>query len=136
MSAFANQSQVVNVFATNEESRELPVTVIAYSEASGVIEILVEANQVVDDVCNYFNGSWVDTGLKIYCTFNGASTVCIAHKIVKAVCGINGAIKLYIEGDINNATKKLLTTGADIWKMVRRRDGGVELVKSGMCSIR
>lgn len=138
MSTFANSSQRQDNYpiSSNEEETELPVTVRAISESNGTLELLVEANRVVDEVCDYFNGSWMDTGLKIYCTFNGASAECLAYRIVKAACGINGAIKLYIEGNYNGATKKLLTTGADIWKMVmvgNTVEKGVKLVKSGMC---
>lgn len=138
MSTFANPSQYQNDPPTSADEKliELPVTVRVISESNGTLELLVEANRVVDEVCDYFNGSWLDTGLRIYCTFNGASAECLAYRIVKAACGINGAIRLYIEGNYNDATKKLLTTGADIWKMVmvgNTVEKGVKLVKSGMC---
>lgn len=139
MPTFAHQSQYKENPPTfvDEKVIELPVIVTVISETNGTLELLVEANRVVDEVCDYFNGSWLDTGLKIYCTFNGASAECLVYRIVKATCGINGAVRLYIEGNYNDATKKLLTTGADIWKMVmvgNTVDKGVKLIKSGMCA--
>lgn len=94
-----------------------PVEVTVLSVSNSAVEFLVEANNVVYEVCDYFNGSWLDTGLKIYCTFGGDVYTCTTYKITKMACSISGAVKLYMEGDFNNSLKKILTTGAEIWVM-------------------
>lgn len=111
-SAFAEEPERPIVPADNQ-----PVTVTVLSVSNSAVEFLVEANKVVYEVCDYFNGSWLDTGLKIYCTFGGDVYTCTTYKITKMACSISGAIKLYMEGDINNSLKKILTTGAEIWVM-------------------
>lgn len=86
------------------------------AEASGKFEIFVKANAAVDDLCNYFNGSWLNTGLKVYCSFGGDVYTCTTYKVVQAACTVNGAVRLIIEGDYNNALKRII-------------DGGVQLAK-------
>lgn len=85
------------------------------STSSTTFDILVSANQAVDDLCNYFNGSWVNTGLTLYCTFGGDVVTCTAYKIVQATCTINGAVRLYIEGNAEAALKKLLIGSAKVY---------------------
>ena len=89
----------------------------AENSASGnvIIEVLVEANAAVDDLCNYFNGSMVDQALKIYCLFNKASVVCAAYKVVKLSCSINGAVKLAIEGDWNHGVRQAIVGAAEVY---------------------
>ena len=78
------------------------------STSSTTIEILVKANRYVDDLCNYFGGSLLDSGLKIYCKFGGDVYTCTAYRVVQASCTINGAVKLVIEGDMTGALIRLL----------------------------
>ena len=82
---------------------------LAYVEStsSTTIDILVSANQYVDDLCNYFDGSLADYGLKIYCKFGGDVYTCTAYKVVKYACAVNGAVRLYIEGDTDAALIRL-----------------------------
>ena len=116
----------------NEKCNEQPFNVTILSISNSTVELLVEANEVVNEVCEYFNGSWLDTGLKIYCTLGGDVYTCTTYKITKLACSISGAIKLYMEGDINNATKKVLTTGAEIWVM-SKVGNKINLSPSNMC---
>lgn len=106
---------------------------LAYTPpASSAIEILVEANDAVYDLCNYFNGSWADTGLTLYCVFNKTSTVCLVYYAAKATCYFSEVFKLYIEGDFNNALKRTLTTAADVYKLTKTSNGYI-LSPSNMC---
>lgn len=107
---------------------------IAYNPpASSAIEILVEANNAVYDLCNYFNGSWLDTGLTLYCAFNATSTTCLIYYATKATCEFSEVIKLYLEGDFNNATKRALTSGTKIYKL-SKTNSGYKLSPSNMCT--
>ena len=133
-SAFANQLEqpIVQPTNTNDGIYEQTFTVTVISVSSSAVELLVEANNVVNEVCEYFNGSWVDYGLKIYCTLGGDVYTCTAYKITKMACSISGAIKLYLEGDINNATKRILATGAEVWAMSKVGEN-IKLSPSNMC---
>ena len=82
-------------------------------------EVLVYASDVVDDLCNYFQGSWLDYGLKIYCRFGGDVVVCTTYKIVSVACGLNGVVRLMMEGDYNNAFKRILSTSSDIFSLIK-----------------
>lgn len=110
-------------FAENEKANEmngLEIVAIYPSEAeSSTIEILVKASDAVDEFCNYFNGSWVDTGLTLYCAFGGDVYTCTAYKVVRAACGINGAVRLAIEGDYEAALKKLLTSSTTVYSIIK-----------------
>lgn len=86
---------------------------------TSTVEILVKANQYVDDLCNYFNGSWVDTGLKIYCKLGGDVYTCTAYKVVNISCSVNGAVRLAIEGDYESALKRLLTATPDVYNLYK-----------------
>lgn len=131
--AVANQPEKIVVSEnTTVDSCAIPVTVTVLSASNSVVDILVEANRVVDDVCNYFDGSWADVALTLYCSFGGDVYTCTAYKIVQAACAITGAVRLYIEGDFNNATKKVLTTGAKIWVM-SKAGSKFKLSPSNMC---
>ncbi len=92
-------------------------------EGHDVIEILVQVNQAVDDLCNYFDDSWLDTGLNIYCKLGGDIYTCTAYRIVKYTCGINGVIKLSIEGDFEGALKRALVTATDTFVLVKNARG-------------
>lgn len=90
-------------------------------EAS-VIDILVYANSAVDDLCNQFNGSWVDTALTVYCSFGGDIYTCTAYKIVQAACTVNGAVRLVIEGDTSAALKKILVGSTKVYSVSKIAD--------------
>lgn len=99
---------------------EVVVVNLSETEASSTaIELLVKASDAVDELCNYFNGSWADVGLTLYCSFGGDVYTCTAYKVVKAACGINGAIRLTIEGDYEAALKKLLTSSTTVYTVVK-----------------
>ncbi len=102
-----NGLEIVAVYPSDVES------------SSTAIEILVKASETVEELCDYFNGSWADVGLTLYCSFGGDVYTCTAHKVVKAVCGINGAIRLTIEGDYEAALKKLLTSSTTVYTVVK-----------------
>lgn len=106
----------INVFAGNNiVSSELSHE----TQDNKIIEVLVEANAALDDVCDYFNGSWVDTGLKIYCTFNKTSAVCVVYKVVKVTCHINGAVRLLIEGDWSNGIRQSLIGATEVYQLTK-----------------
>lgn len=113
------------MFAENEKANEVhSLEIVAIYPANlessaSTIEILVKASDAVDDFCNYFNGSWVDTGLTLYCAFGGDVYTCTAYKVVRAACGINGAVRLAIEGDYEAALKKLLTSSTTVYSIVK-----------------
>ncbi|MBQ7856884.1 MAG: hypothetical protein IJ348_07230 [Alistipes sp.] len=104
------------VFANG--SSNSPVNIEMEAEASAV-EILVRASDAVDDFCNYFGDSWVDVGLSLYCSFGGDIYICTIYKAVNVVCTGNDAIRLYLEGDINNALKRTLQGSSAIYKMLK-----------------
>ncbi len=91
------------------------------SDAS-VIDILVYANSAVDDLCNYFNDSWANTALTIYCSFGGDMYTCTAYKVVQAACTVNGAVKLMIEGDASAALKKMISGATKIYSVSKVSD--------------
>ena len=113
------------VFAENEKVDEVQgfEIVAVYpsnlESSASAIEILVKASDAVDELCNYFNGSWLDTGLTLYCNFGGDVYTCTAYKVVRAACGINGAVRLAIEGDYETALKKLLTSSTTVYSIVK-----------------
>ena len=113
-----------NVFANNSESG---TSVMTQSQGNGAIEVLVKANAAVDDLCDYFNDSWANTGLRIYCTFNKASMVCVAYRVVKVTCAVNGAVRLMIEGDWNGAIKQSLAGATDLYQLTKRSGNSYEL---------
>lgn len=112
-------------FAENEKTNEvngfeiIAIYPSSVESSSSTIEILVKASDAVDEFCNYFNGSWVDTGLTLYCTFFNDVYTCTAYKVVRAACGINGAVRLAIEGDYEAALKKLLTSSTTVYSIVK-----------------
>lgn len=112
-------------FAENEKTNEVNVFELiaiypsSVESSASAIEILVKASDAVDEFCNYFNGSWIDTGLTLYCAFGGDVYTCTAYKVVRAACGINGAVRLAIEGDYETALKKLLTSSTTVYSIVK-----------------
>lgn len=102
-----------SLMAQNEEQ----LLAYAASDGSSTIEFLVEANRAVDELCNYFDGSWADVGLNLYCKFGGDVYTCTIYRAVKGACTINGAIRLYLEGDINSSVKKLIRGSADMYSL-------------------
>ena len=102
------------------------------SSNASFVEILVEANRAVDDLCNYFEGSWADKGLSLYCSFGGDAYTCTIYKVAKATCSLNGAVRLYLEGDINGSLKKALSGASDIYKISKIGRSEFKLTKSNM----
>lgn len=82
------------------------------------LTVFVQASNTVDELCSYFEDSWVDIGLSIYCnTPAGAATptTCTVFKVVKYICVSNDIIQLTIEGDFNGAAKQVVKqTGEEI----------------------
>lgn len=116
---FLGLSLILPSFANNH-NKEIVVenkTSVLSNSSSSVVDLLVYANQAVDDLCNYFNGSWVDVGLTLYCTFGGDVYTCTAYKVVQATCVGSEAVRLYIEGDIEGAIKKTLQGSAKIYSV-------------------
>lgn len=114
----------LGAFGNNNETE--PICIEVQSSAS-MMEVLVYANNAVDDLCNYFNGSWVDTGLSIYCSFGGDVYTCTAYRVAKAACSINGAVKLYIEGDISGALRKTISAADAVFKLFKHSSTEYEL---------
>ncbi len=105
----------LNALGNNNEAE--PIYAESQTTAS-VMEVLVYANNAVDDFCDYFSGSWADVGISVYCKFLGGDVfTCTAYRVVKAACGINGAIKLYIEGDISGALRKTISAADAIYNL-------------------
>lgn len=137
-STFAStpDNQINNKTNVIELSDDMPVTVTVLSVSSTAVELLVKANDAVYEACEYFNGSWADVGLTLYCKFNpGSVYVCTAYKITKLACGISGAVKLSLEGDFNNAAKKALLAAGSIWVMSKKGNLSYDLVRTvrNMC---
>lgn len=112
-------TSITSVFASNNELLLNNENCEIESYNTSTIEILVKANKAVDELCNYFEGTWVDTGLAIYCKLGGDFFTCTAYKVVKATCGINGAVRLYIEGDTSSALKRLLKSSTDVYLLTK-----------------
>ena len=138
-SVFANQlykapingNEEPNTFSTEGT---IKVTVISVSTTS--MELLVEASDALDEFCNYFEGSWADIGLTVYCTFAGTGVYgeCIIYKAVKAMCGINGVVRLTMQGDISSAIKKGIKTGTQIYSIVKQSRAAFA-ISEAMCTI-
>lgn len=123
-SLLANQPYNPNqlTVGTGDEYCETTITVTVLSVTSTSMELLVEASDALDEFCNYFDNSWVDVGLSVYCSFakTGVYGECIIYKAVKALCGINGVVRLSMEGDISNAIKLGLKTGTQVYSIVKQ----------------
>ena len=121
---FANQhnNHPIDVNEEPECVGTLKVTVLSATSSS--MELLVEASDALNDFCNYFDNSWADVGLTLYCAFAGTGVYgeCIIYKAVKAMCGINGVVRLSMEGDISGAIKKGIRTGVQIYSIVKQAD--------------
>lgn len=106
----------------NAVSSESTIKVTVLSVSSTSMELLVEASDALDEFCNYFDNSWVDVGLTVYCTFAGTGVYgeCIIYKAVKAMCGINGVVRLSMQGDISGAIKRGIKTGTQIYSIVKQ----------------
>lgn len=105
------------------------VTVLSVTSTS--MELLVEANNAVYEFCEYFNNSWVDIGLSLYCTFGGSPYgECVIYKAMKAACGISGAIKLYLEGDISGAIKAGIKTGQTLYSISKMSERSYKLTEA------
>lgn len=112
----------------------LKVTVLSVSSTS--MELLMEASDALNDFCNYFDNSWVDVGLTVYCTFakTGVYGECIIYKAVKAMCGINGVVRLTMQGDISGAIKKGIKTGTQIYSIVKQSRTAFA-ISEAMCTV-
>ncbi|MCH5318553.1 MAG: hypothetical protein J1E38_02450 [Paramuribaculum sp.] len=105
-------------FEVDVNSAELLASTANYGNSA--LEVLVWANNAVDDLCGYFNGSWADVGITLYCTFGGDPYTCTTHKVIKAMCAVNGAVKLYIEGtNIPEAIKQTLLATSTIYNLTK-----------------
>lgn len=111
-----NENEIIG----NTDDGTIKVTILSVS--STTMELLVEASDALDDFCNYFDNSWVDVGLTVYCTFAGTGVYgeCIIYKAVKAMCGINGVVRLSMQGDISGAIKRGIKTGTQIYSIVKQ----------------
>lgn len=120
-SLFANQPENPP-YDEPKETSEIIGTVTVLSASSTSIELLVEASDALNDFCNYFENSWADVGISLYCTFAGTGVYgeCIIYKAFKAMCGINGVVRLTMEGDISNAIKRGIKTGTQIYSIVKQ----------------
>ena len=120
-SLFAKQPENPPYDETKETS-EIIGTVTVLSVSSTSIELLIEASDALNDFCNYFENSWADVGISLYCTFAGTGVYgeCIIYKAFKAMCGINGVVRLTMEGDISNAIKRGIKTGTQIYSIVKQ----------------
>lgn len=94
----------------NNECIETSEIYTIHSSSTGLItyEMLVYASDVVDELCNYFNDSTADGVLSIYCKFVPGSTICLAYKVVSYACGINGTVRLVLQGEYNAALNKAI----------------------------
>lgn len=113
----------VCAFAENFEKRSTEPTdqpkAVCEEAGASAFEVLVWASDAVDDLCNYFNGSWADTALTVYCSFGGDVYTCTAYKVVRAACSVNGAVRLTIQGDYEAALKSLLTASTKVYSVYK-----------------
>ena len=124
----------------NDESESfmVEISITEVSSGSSMMEIIVKANSVVDEMCNYFDDSYVDKALSLYCKFNKTSAVCTAYNITKGVCAINGAIKLYIEGDISSAILRAVDGASKLYSVSKLSRSEYEIREVGnlnSCSV-
>lgn len=139
-SGVANQANhyLINENAEPTEvfSNEATIKVTILSTSSTAMELLVEASDALNDFCNYFDNSWADVGLTVYCAFAGTGVYgeCVVYRAVKAMCGLNGVVRLTMEGDISNAIKKGLKTGTQIYSIVKQTSTAFRITEA-MCSI-
>lgn len=112
------------------------IKVTFLSATSTTMELLVEASDALNDFCNYFDNSWADIGLSVYCTFakTGVYGECIIYKAFKAMCGINGVVRLTMEGDISGAIKKGIKTGTQIYSIVKQSRTAFAITEA-MCTV-
>lgn len=89
-----------------EESQLLAVN----SQSNATLEVLVNVTNTVDYLCDQFNNSWADVFLTFYCHAGGDPYACTAYRVIKATCGINGAVRLVIEGHYDDALRLALKT--------------------------
>lgn len=117
-------------------SNEATMKITVLSTSSTAMELLVEASDALDEFCNYFDNSWADVGLTVYCAFAGTGVYgeCVIYRAVKAMCGLNGVVRLSMEGDISNAIKKGLKTGTQIYSIVKQTSTAFRITEA-MCSI-
>jgi len=115
--------------ANSQEKKAENSSLLEYSNStsSKTVSILVKANKAVDDLCNYFDGSIVDYGLKIYCKFGGDIYTCTSYKVVSAACAINGAVRLYIEGDMDSALIRFFNGFSDVPLLLSKENGNFVL---------
>ena len=136
---FANQPYKTSINGNEEPTADnsgstIKITVISVSSTS--MELLVEASDALDEFCNYFEGSWADVGLTLYCAFAGTGVYgeCIIYKAVKAMCGINGVVRLTMQGDISSAIKKGIKTGTQIYSIVKQSRTAFA-ISEAMCTV-
>lgn len=105
----------------NNECIETSEIYTIHSSSTGLTtyEILVYATDIVDDLCNSFNGSALDAGLSIYCKFVPGSTTCLVYKAVSVACGINGTVRLVLKGEYNAALYKAVITASKTFTVTK-----------------
>lgn len=137
--AFANQpvNSINKDDIENNDIEEVIGTVKILSVSSTRMEMLVEFSDALNDFCNYFDDSWMDVGLSVYCAFTktGVYGECIVYRAWKAMCAVNGAVRLYMEGDISMAIRKGLKAGAQIYSLTKTASTTFKLTESAMCEI-
>lgn len=117
-------------------SNESTMNVTVLSASSTAMELLIEGSRDLEEFCNYFDNSWMDVGLTVYCAFSqtGVYGECIVYRAFKAMCGLNDVFILTLEGDISNAIKKGLKTGTQIYSIVKQTSTAFRITEA-MCSI-
>ena len=112
------------------------ICVTVLSVSSTTMEVLVDWSNDLDAFCDYFNDSWLDAGLTLYCAFAGTGVYgeCIIHRVIKATCGLNKVFLLTMQGDISSAIKQGLKTGAQIYSIAKQSDKVFTLTEA-MCKI-
>ncbi len=110
-----------SIYAANNEQQTFNEAVspkTMYYADSDTIKVLVEISDTVDELCSYFDNSWADIGLSIYCKTPGAAATpitCTTFMVVDAICVANGIIQLSIEGDWEGVAKEVVKEmGAEI----------------------
>lgn len=111
----------LSAFATNppiEQQENEDVMYVQILEAnSNYIDILVYANSVVDEFCDFLSRKDISVSVGLYCAFMPENPMCWAYGVAMAACSVKGAVELYIEGDFNNAILETLSASTKVYKM-------------------
>lgn len=112
---------VSNALATNlntEDPENNEYICFKIVEVTGTtMAIDVYENSVVDEFCNFLKRKDIAASVSLWCAFMPNNPVCLAYGVSMAACQVYGAVRLYIEGDFNNAVIETINASTKVYKM-------------------